>query len=95
MGKNRKIYRNHCVLTLIFEEHDELLAEFIKYSKTIKNISIESVGLDDISFKLIYASKNYLNMVEKQFVDNYINLKKEKKLYKQDSIIYKVLNKKY
>ena len=95
IGKNRKIYRNHCVLTLIFEEQDELLAEFIKYSKTIKNISIESVGLDDISFKLMYASKKYLNMMEKQFVDNYINLKKEKKLYKQDSIIYKVLNKKY
>ena len=33
-------------------------------------------------------------MMEKQFVDNYLNLKKEK-LYKQDSIIYKVLNKKY
>ena len=53
IGKNRKIYRNHCILTLIFEEHDELLAEFIKYSKTIKNISIESVGLDDVSFKLV------------------------------------------
>jgi len=95
IGKNRKIYRNHCVLTLMFEEHDELLAEFIKYSKTIKNINIESVGLDDISFKLMYASKKYLNMMEKQFVDNYLNLKKKKKLYKQDSIIYKVLNKKY
>ena len=43
----------------------------------------------------MYASKKYLNMMEKQFVDNYINLKKKKKLYKQDSIIYKVLNKKY
>ena len=41
------------------------------------------------SFKLMYASKKYLNMMEKQFVDNYLNLKKEK-LYKQDSIIYKV-----
>ena len=57
---------------------DELLAEFVKYSKTIKNISIESVGLDDVSFKLMYASKKYLNMMEKQFVDNYLNLKKRK-----------------
>ena len=95
IGKNRQIFRNHCVITLLFEEHDELLAEFIKYSKSIKNISIESVGLDDIPFKLMYASKKYLNIMEKQFVDNYINLKKKKKLYKQDSIIYKVLNKKY
>jgi len=94
-GKNRHIYRNHCILTFLFTENDELLAEFINYSKKIKNISIESVGLDKGLFKLMYASKKYLNMMEKQFVDNYINLKKKKKLYKQDSIIYKVLNKKY
>ena len=94
IGKNRKIYRNHCVLTLLFEEHDELLAEFIKYSKTIKNISIESVGLDDISFKLMYASKKYLNMMEREYVEKYINLKKQHKLYKQDSVIFKAILKK-
>ena len=60
----------------------------------MKNISIESVGLDDISFKLMYASKKYLNIMEKQFVDNYLKSKKTNKLYKQDSIIYKILNKK-
>lgn len=95
IGKNRQIFRNHAVLTLSFEEHDELLAEFIKFIKTMKNISIESVGLDDISFKLMYASKKYLNIMEKQFVDNYLKSKKTNKLYKQDSIIYKILSKKY
>lgn len=95
IGKNRKIYRNHCILTLLFQEHDELLAEFIKFVKIIKNINIESVGLDTGQFKLMYASKKYLNIMEKQFMENYINLKREKKLYKQNSIIYKVLNKKY
>ncbi len=58
-GKNRTVYRNHCILTFLFTENDELLAEFINYSKKFKNISIESVGLDKGLFKLIYASKNY------------------------------------
>ena len=95
IGKNRQIYRNHCVIVFFFTENDELLADFIRYTKNIKNISIECVGLDKGKFDLMYASKKYLNMMEKQFVDNYLNLKKKKKLYKQDSIIYKVLNKKY
>ena len=96
IGENRKVFRHHCVLTLIFEEHDELLSEFIKFSKNIKNINIESVGFDSGGkFKLMYASKKYLNIMEKQFMFDYINLKKQKKLYKQQSIIYKILNKKY
>lgn len=94
MGKNRQVFRNHCILTFFFEEHDELLAEFINYTKNIKNVSIESVGLDIIKFKLMYASKKYLNLMEKEYAQNYLNLKKNKKLYKQDSIIFKMLSKK-
>jgi hypothetical protein len=95
IGENRKVYRNHCIITLKFMEHDELLAEFIKYIKNMKNAKIESVGFDDFVFKLMYASKNYLNIMEKEFSENYINLKRKSKLYKQDSIIYKILSKKY
>ena len=93
-GKNRHIYRNHCILTFLFTENDELLAEFINYSKKIKNISIESVGLDKGLFKLMYASKKYLNMMEREYVEKYINLRKQNKLYKQDSIIFKAILKK-
>ena len=39
-GKNRHCYRNHCVLTFLFIENDELISEFIKYSKNFKNILI-------------------------------------------------------
>ena len=93
-GRNRHCYRNHCVLNFSFVENDELLAEFINYSKKIKNISIESVGLDKGLFKLIYASKKYLNMMEKEFAEKYINLRRQHKLYKQDSIIFKTILKK-
>ena len=94
MGKNRKIYRNHCVIVFMFQEHDELLAEFIRYAKKIKNISIESVGIDKGKFELIFASKKYLNMMEKEFAQKYIINRREGKLYKQDSIIFKAILKK-
>ena len=94
IGKNRQVYRNHCVITFLFLEHDELLAEFIRYAKKIKNISIESLGLDKGKFELMYASKKYLNMMEKEYVDRYFTLKRANKLYKQDSIIFKAILKK-
>ena len=94
MGKNRKIYRNHCILVFMFQEHDELLAEFIRYAKKFKNISIESIGFDKGKFELIYASKKYLNMMEKDFAQKYIIKRREGKLYKQDSIIFKAILKK-
>ena len=30
-GRNRTIMKNQCILTFMFEEHDELFADFIKY----------------------------------------------------------------
>ena len=94
MGKNRQVYRNHCIITFLFQEHDELLAEFIRFTKKIKNISIESLSLDNGKFELMFASKKYLNMMEKEFAQKYIIKRRENKLYKQDSIIFKAILKK-
>jgi len=94
IGKNRQIYRNHCVICFLFNEHDELLAEFIRYAKKMKNISIESVGLDKGKFELMYASKKYLNMMEKEYVEKYLSKKRANNLYKQDSVIFKAILKK-
>mgnify|MGYP001226334673 FL=1 len=94
IGKNRQIYRNHCVLVFLFTENDELLADFIRYVKNIKHVSIECVGLDKGKFELIYASKKYLNMMEKEFAEKYLITKRANKLYKQDSIIFKTILKK-
>ena len=66
----------------MFQEHDELLAEFIRYAKKIKNISIESVGFDKGKFELIFASKKYLNMMEKEFsAQKYIINRREGIIY--------------
>lgn len=94
MGKNRQIYRNHCIITFNFIEHDELLASFIKFSKKIKCVSIESLGYDNIIFKLMYASKKYLNMMEKDKAHEYINNFKNKSLYRQDSLPVRAILKK-
>jgi len=94
IGKNRQIYRNHCVLVFQFIENDELLADFIRYTKNIKHTSIECVGLDKGKFELIYASKKYLNMMEKEFAQKYLVKKRGNELYKQDSIIFKTILKK-
>ena len=42
----------------------------------------------------MYASKKYLNMMEREYVEKYINLRKQHKLYKQDSVIFKAILKK-
>ncbi len=94
VGRNRQIFRNHCVITFFFVENDELLSDFIRFTKKIKNINIEMVGLDATKFKIIYASKKYLNIMEKEHADNYLKLKRKNQLYKQDSIIFKTILKK-
>lgn len=95
IGRNRQIFRNHCVLTLFFIENDELLSDFIRFIKKIKNVNIEMIGLDATKFKIIYASKKYLNIMEKEHANNYLELKRKNQLYKQDSIIFKTISKKY
>ena len=94
MGQNRQILRNHCVITFLFSEHDELLSNFIRFSKSIKSVSIESLGYDNVIYKLMYASKKYLNMMEKEKVVEYINNFKNKSLYRQDSLPVRTILKK-
>jgi len=95
MGKNRKIIRNHCVLTFIFEEHMELVSEFIRYVKKLKVINIESVSYDNTVFQIIYASKKYLNFMEKEFALKYIKDRRNGNLFQQDSILMKAILSKY
>ena len=94
IGKNRQVFRNHFVISLIFEEHDELLALFIKKIKMIKKVKIECIAFDDIVYKLMYASRNYLNLMEKSHAKEYLEKQRNGLLYKQDSVIFKAIKKK-
>ena len=91
MGKNRRIIRNHCILTFMFDEHIELVSEFIRFVKKTKTVNIESVSYDNAVFKLIYASKKYLNFMEKEFALKYIEDRRNGNLFQQDSILMKAI----
>ena len=71
MGYGRTINRNHVVGTLYFLEQSNIIG-FIKSIKKISGIYIESVGMDDIKFILIYASKKYLNFMDKYKSKDYL-----------------------
>ena len=94
MGKNRRIFRNHYVMTFVFEEDDNNVALFIRKIKKNKNIKIESISYDNCIFKLMYASKKYLNIMEKCKAKEYLEQKRNHKLFKQESIIMKEMYKK-
>ena len=93
MGKNRTIFRNHYVMTYLFEDENEI-AKFIKQIKLMKHIYIESISYDNCVFKMMYASKKYLNIMEKGKAKEYLEKKRNNKLFKSDSVIMKEMYKK-
>jgi len=93
MGQNRRIYRNHYILTFIFKENEELIANFIRFvSKYKRYIYIESVFYDNCIIKIMYASPRYLKIMEKDMAKDYIEKRKSNNLFKNDSVIIKALN---
>ena len=94
MGKNRTIFRNHYVMTFLLEENEEEVASFIRAVKLIKHVNIESVSYDNCILKLMYASKKYLNIMEKGTAKEYLENKRNNTLFKSDSVIMKEIYKK-
>lgn len=88
-GHNRTLNRSHYVMTFIFEANDVLVAKFIKFSKNDKFIKVESLSYEKPEVCLMYASKQYLNMMEKAYVKQYRTDKKAGLLYNKDCPIMK------
>jgi len=93
MGKNRTIFRNHYVMTYLFDDENDIV-KFIKQIKLMKHIYIESISYDNCVFKMMYASKKYLNIMEKGKAKEYLEKKRNNKLFKSDSVIMKEMYKK-
>ncbi len=74
-GVNRTITRNHMVLVIYFPDDINNITQFLSNIKNNREIYVESIGLDDIKFKLIYASKKYLNMMDKGKAKEYKKIK--------------------
>ena len=96
MGKNRKIYRHHFILTFIFEENEELVANFIRFVKKYKKkIRVEAIFFENCIYEIMYASNKYLNLMDKDKAKDYIEKRRSNNLFKNDSVIIKTLYKKY
>lgn len=93
MGKNRTIFRNHYVMTYLFDDENDIV-KFIKQIKLMKYIYIESISYDNCVFKMMYASKKYLNIMDKNKAKEYLEKKRNNTLFKFDSVIMKEMYKK-
>ena len=77
---NKKaVIRNNCIINLSFDDNVKQIIKFIKFIKKNKNIYIENIGYEDddnISFQILYASKTYLNLMQKSEAKEYIKKRK-------------------
>lgn len=94
MGKNRVIFRNHYIMSFLFNENEKLVANFVENIKKVRYVNIESIAYDNCIFKLMYASKKYLNIMDKYKAKEYIENRKNDSLFNKDSIIMKKMRKK-
>lgn len=78
-GHRRTIKRNHVVIILYFPEEPKHIINFLSFIKRHRQLYIESIGFDNCKFTLLYASKTYLNMMDKykakEFIKNKKNIK--------------------
>ena len=72
-GKKRNFVRNHLFMIFFFPEEPKHLIKFITYIKQRRNIYIELVAFDNCRFTVLYASKKYLNMMDKYKAKEYLS----------------------
>ena len=90
---NRYYFRNHCIITMEFPDDDANLISFINSIKKNKKVHIEMLSYENIKYSLMYASKKYLNLMEKEEAKSYLKLKSQKNTFKYDSDIMKSIRK--
>jgi len=75
-GKKRQFVRNHLFFIFFFPEDPKYIINFLYLLKKRKYAYIESVGFDNCKFTLLYASKKYLNMMDKYKAKEYLSSRK-------------------
>jgi hypothetical protein len=88
-GYGRTIKRNHVIIIFNFPDDIKKLITFLNYVKTNRNIYVESIGFDNIKYTLIYASKLYLNTMDKDISKLY---KKNKQIMTTNLDYQKIIN---
>jgi len=92
-GKRKQFYRNHYILSFHFTDNIELLCDFIRFIKQKRGIYIENIAYENVTYKIIYASKSYLNLMQKEFALKYIDEKRNGILQENNPLIFTVLSK--
>jgi hypothetical protein len=92
MENNYDYKRNHCVITVNFDDmNSRKIIDFLKKIKIYKVCYIEAIYNDDTN-DYIFASKNYLiQNTNKLFTSQYYSQKKTKKYSDIEKSILKVL----
>jgi hypothetical protein len=82
-----KIPRYHSIIAISFlKTQIDIILHFIKNIKKYKYYNIECIYEDNIKTKLIYATKYYLNIIDKDCKLDYIKFKKER-CYSEEEIM--------
>jgi len=77
-----------CVYNFTFPDNEKNLISFIRFINTINKTKIDMIGYED---GVIYASKKYLNMMNKTKAMDYINNKKYNSFKINNPNIYRAL----
>ena len=83
-GRHRTVQYYNNVYTFHFPEDIETICGFIRSVKHSKGIYIESIGFDNVVYELIYASKKYLNIMEKENVNKYIQRRESGEIFSKN-----------
>lgn len=75
-GKNRRVIRNHIFIILFFPADPKYIIKFLTFLRKDRRVYVESIGFDDLIFKLLYASRTYLNKMDKYKAKEYLSNRK-------------------
>ena len=91
--KKKIVIRNSCVISLTFDDNPRDISKFIKKIKKNRKINIECVSYEDTMLDLLYASRQYLNIMEKSQMKEYLEKKKNGLLDTTSTIMIEVYKK--
>jgi hypothetical protein len=86
---NLRYNRNHCVITLCFQNSDpniDYIVKFLKIIRTIKGIYVESIYDNDTN-NILFASKFYRTQMMDKHIAKMYNLNKRVRSYSEDETL--------
>ena len=86
--KNKK--KQKLIYTFIFEEENDIVS-FIRYIKDTPKVYIDSIYMEDPTVILLYASKEYIKIMDRDKVNDYLQKKKSCELYQHAPNIIKII----